>query len=90
VFWIARDCQSLLLESLLLQEVGHPRSLLFRDRRQNLVGSVKVLPHHCRLVLEHREEQLERDHVQLLVAQVQAVVGGNVAEQIHGPVGYKR
>ncbi len=60
--------------------------LVLGDLDQDLVGGIKVLPHDRGLVLEHGDEELEGDHVQLLVAQVQAAVLGYVAEQVHGAV----
>lgn len=70
---------------LLLQKVGHSDPLLLGDGGQELVGRAEVPPHDGRLVLQHGEQQGVADDVQLLVSQVETVVLGDVAQQIHGP-----
>ena len=68
---------------LFLKEVCNARSLFSGYRRQHFVGRLEVASHHSCLVLEHRQEQWEADDVELLVAQVQAVITRNVAKQVH-------
>ena len=40
--------------------------------------------HHGSLILEHAQEKLEADDVQLLVSQVQPVISWDASEQIPG------
>ena len=86
MLWVHGDSHGLRLEALLLQEVGHAGALLARHCGQHVVGRVKVPPHDRRLVLEHGEQDGVADNVELLVAQVEAVVLGDVAEEVHDAV----
>ena len=61
-------------------------ALLLGNGGQDLVGGVEVLAHDGRLVLEHGEEEREAHDVELLVAEVEAIVARYVAEQVHLPV----
>ena len=46
---------------------------------------LKLRPsHHGSLILEHAQEKLEADDVQLLVSQVEPVISWDVSEQIPG------
>ena len=66
--------------------MSNSRPLLLRHRLQDPVGSVEVSPHDGGLVLQHGHQQLEADHAQLLVAEVEPVVGWDVPQEVHGPV----
>ena len=79
-------CQSLLLESLLLKKLSDCCSLLPWHELQHALRRVEVPPHDGGLVLEHGHQQMEAHHVELLVAQVEAVVLRDVAQQVHGTV----
>ena len=70
---------------LFLQEVGHTGPLLLGDGGQDLVRHAEVPPHHGGLVLQDGHQQGVGDDVELLVPQVEAVVLGDVAQEVHGP-----
>ena len=78
--------QSLFHEALLLQEVGHPCPLVGWDPWEDAVRGSKVLTHNGCLVLQHCQLEGEADNCLLSVAEVESVVGGDVAEEVHGSV----
>ena len=71
---------------LFFQEVSDSGALFLGNCGKDLVGSLKVSPHDSRLVLQDRDQERETDDVELLVAQVEAVVLGDVAQKIHHSV----
>lgn len=73
------------LEALLFEEVGDPRAMTHGDGGEHPVGRVKVPPHDGGLVFENGQEQLVRNDVQLLIAEVQSVIFRDVPEQIKSP-----
>lgn len=69
--------------TLRLQEPSNPIPLFRRDLRQNLCRSLQVSTKDSRLVLDDREREPESVEVDVLVAEVDAVVRGEVAEEVH-------
>jgi len=63
--------------------VRNSGALILWNGGQHFIGRLEVLSHHSRLILQDRQQEREAHDVELLVAQVEAVVVGDVAEQIH-------
>mmetsp|Transcript_25323 Transcript_25323/g.58326 ORF Transcript_25323/g.58326 Transcript_25323/m.58326 type:complete len:203 (+) Transcript_25323:2175-2783(+) len=86
VVWVRGNVQSFCLESLSLEEASDGVVVLGGNLWQERLCSFKIAADDVRLVLQHREEQSKRHDGELLVNQVQAVVLGDVPQQIHAAV----
>ena len=87
VLWVSGHCKSLFLEALFLQEVSHACPVGGGDGGQHAVSSVEVTAHHGCLVLQHRDEEFIRHHIEFFITKVQPVLFGNVAKEVESPGG---
>ena len=78
--------ERLLLKALSLEETRDPVVLLLGHRRQVRRRGLKVTPHDCRLVLDHRELQQVAHDRTVPVDEVDAVVALDVADDVQRPV----
>lgn len=86
VLWIRRNVQRELLVTLAVQETSDLIEFALWNGRQQLRGSVELIPEHEGLVLEDWKREGEGGDSHILVAQVDAGVALDVAEDVHGLV----
>ena len=61
-------------------------ALILWNSGQHFISGLEIFSHHRGLILKHRQQQWEAHNVEFLVAQVETIVVGYVAEQVHLPV----
>lgn len=84
------DTKKAIKQTLRFQKPGDPVPLISRHRRQDLLGSLEVALEDGRLVVNQRHSKGVREQVDVLVGEVDSVLGRKVTEEVHWPMRIRR